>query len=316
MKEGLISIITLCYNHANFIKEMIESIWNQDYQNIEIIAIDDGSSDASPEILTELAKQSKVPMQVILQENTGRIGLNLNRAAAKASGEFIMYTSCDDKYAPNICSKLVNEIQKNNNIQFVFATKSIKFYTKDGKVMSEPNHQTFDPMAGEIQDLLDTEMKTACLFWIQNTLFRKSIIDKVNGYEEDMVGDDIVLRIKVLKEIQNNPSMTYSFINEVGFYYRMHENNIHKNHSRQIQIIREVQLKYFPNIPSPVVGPWLLHGARHHLIHEGFKVSVKFFISEMKKNRAVLSKKDFTKYILKYIRFVIKNNFKNIFKKT
>ena len=63
--KDLISIICTSYNHAEFIRETIESIWHQDYKNIEIIVVDDGSKDETPKISKELAKQ-KLSHKIII----------------------------------------------------------------------------------------------------------------------------------------------------------------------------------------------------------------------------------------------------------
>jgi alpha-1,3-rhamnosyltransferase len=284
--NNLISIICTSYNHAEFVRETIESIWEQDYKNIEIIVVDDGSKDSSPQVLTELAKQSPLPMEVILQENTGKIGLNVNRGIAKAKGEFIMFTSCDDKFAPNILSKLVSSIKEDENKQFVFCVRSRKFGIKDGKSFEEENHQPFSlKKKYTIQDLLDGELHKAGLFWIQNTLFRRCVIEKVGGFDEDLLGDDIVLRIKILKEMKKNPHLTFDFINEVGFYYRIHENNIHKNSERQCRIIYEVNKRYFPNEKSKILPKWVSGACKNYLRKGEYKKAFKLFFGEMNQRK-------------------------------
>jgi glycosyltransferase involved in cell wall biosynthesis len=65
--KDLISICCLTYNHENFIRESIESIWGQDYRNIEILVLDDGSSDNGYNELLKLQKESTFPMTVIKQ---------------------------------------------------------------------------------------------------------------------------------------------------------------------------------------------------------------------------------------------------------
>ena len=106
-KEGLCSICCLGYKHVEFLETCIQHIWDQDYRNIEIIAIDDGSHDGSVELLHKLKEKSPFPMIVLEQENTGKIGMNFNRAREKANGEFIGFISLDDALYPDaISSKL------------------------------------------------------------------------------------------------------------------------------------------------------------------------------------------------------------------
>ena len=64
----LISVCCVSYNHEKFITKCLESIWNQDYKNIEIIVVDDGSSDNSVNILENLKSKSPFPMTILTQQ--------------------------------------------------------------------------------------------------------------------------------------------------------------------------------------------------------------------------------------------------------
>ena len=104
-KSPLVSVCCISYNHSKFIKEAVESFWNQEYKNIEILALDDGSSDNSVEILNELAKNSPCTMKVIAQKNVGNIPKNINKLLDIANGKYIAIISLDDKLTPNSISK-------------------------------------------------------------------------------------------------------------------------------------------------------------------------------------------------------------------
>ena len=67
MRNKLLSVCCLSYNHAQFIEKCIKSIWNQDYDNIEILALDDGSTDDSINVLNSLKEISPIPMKVFAQ---------------------------------------------------------------------------------------------------------------------------------------------------------------------------------------------------------------------------------------------------------
>ena len=117
--KPLLSVCCITYNHEKYVKEGIESIWNQDYKNIEIIVIEDGSTDKTLEELNNLAKVSKFPMKILTQKNTGNIGYNLNRTIKEAKGEYIIFTSLDDYYYPNVFGFLMEKILENKNIDFI-----------------------------------------------------------------------------------------------------------------------------------------------------------------------------------------------------
>ena len=100
-----VSIIVPVYNVAPYLRQCMDSAVNQTYQNIEIICVDDGSTDASSEILTEYAlKNSKV--RVIRQENSG-LSVARNVGFSFATGEYVMYVDSDDWIDVCTCEKAV-----------------------------------------------------------------------------------------------------------------------------------------------------------------------------------------------------------------
>jgi glycosyltransferase involved in cell wall biosynthesis len=305
MNKPLISIITLCYNHAEFLEESIISIWEQDYPNIEIIVIDDGSQDGSGEKLLELQKQSSFPMDIILQKNTGNIGLNLNRGIKKAKGEFISFLSCDDKLAPNIFFKLFAAINKDTNIQFVIPKEYFLFGSRNNDifdaVLQNSFTKTFD---NSIDKMLELE-KEGGSFFVQGTLLRKSIIDAVRGFDEDMLGDDIVLRVKMLQHIKKNPPMKFDVIEGYTFCYRMHENNIHLKGERQCKILYQVMMRYFPGQQSKELQKWVEHIWKQYVKKGEFKKALNLFFSNMNSKKFLHFRKIIFHSIKYYIRKIL-----------
>ena len=100
-----VSIIVPVYNVERYLRQCLDSLVNQTYQNIEIICVDDGSTDASSEILTEYAlKNSKV--RVIRQENSG-LSAARNVGFSFATGKYVMYVDSDDWIDVYTCEKAV-----------------------------------------------------------------------------------------------------------------------------------------------------------------------------------------------------------------
>ena len=101
----IVSIIVPVYNVERYLRQCLDSLVNQTYQNNEIICVDDGSTDASSEILTEYAlKNSKV--RVIRQENSG-LSAARNVGFSFATGEYVMYVDGDDWIDVRTCEKAV-----------------------------------------------------------------------------------------------------------------------------------------------------------------------------------------------------------------
>jgi glycosyltransferase involved in cell wall biosynthesis len=95
----LVSVILPAYNHEAFVEQAVRSIWSQTYRNVELIVIDDGSSDRTPEIIEGLAPLSPIPMQFLRKENEG-VSRTLNRGLELARGEWITFVSSDDFHMP------------------------------------------------------------------------------------------------------------------------------------------------------------------------------------------------------------------------
>ena len=93
-KNDLISIIVAVYNGEKYLRQCIKSIINQTYRNLEIIVIDDGSTDDSPNICDEWAKKDN-RIKVIHQTNQG-VSKSRNNALEIASGKYVSFIDQDD----------------------------------------------------------------------------------------------------------------------------------------------------------------------------------------------------------------------------
>ena len=91
----LISVIIPVYNVEKYLRECLDSVINQTYKNLEIICVNDCSTDSSPEILEEYAKKDR---RIIIKKNPKNIGLGLtrNEGIKIASGEYIHCLDSDD----------------------------------------------------------------------------------------------------------------------------------------------------------------------------------------------------------------------------
>ena len=113
MKKKLVSIIIPVYNVEKYIKQCIESCLNQTYKDIEIIAIDDGSTDSSGIILDEISKKSP-KLKVIHKQNNGvssarNIGIRISK------GDYIIFVDSDDYLSEDAVEYMISVITKTNS---------------------------------------------------------------------------------------------------------------------------------------------------------------------------------------------------------
>ena len=107
MNSELVSIVVPAYNHARYLVEAIESIRAQDYPHIELIVIDDGSTDDTVSVLEKYGQT----IRWVTQKNAGQ-SATLTRGWAMSSGSILAYLSADDALLPGAVSRSVEELRR------------------------------------------------------------------------------------------------------------------------------------------------------------------------------------------------------------
>ncbi len=106
-----ISIIVPVFNVENYLKRCVESLINQTYKNIEILLIDDKSSDSSPKLCDELAKTDQ-RIKVVHKEKNEGLGFARNTGIENASGDYLMFIDSDDYIDLNTCMVAKEALEK------------------------------------------------------------------------------------------------------------------------------------------------------------------------------------------------------------
>ncbi|MFV8440721.1 glycosyltransferase family 2 protein [Flavobacterium sp. LB2P44] len=112
----LISIIVPNYNHEKFLKQRLESIFNQTYGHFEVLLLDDCSSDSSKNILAEYAKNPKVSHCLFNETNSGNTFIQWNKGIALATGDFIWIAESDDFCELNFLEELIQPLLHDDEI--------------------------------------------------------------------------------------------------------------------------------------------------------------------------------------------------------
>lgn len=112
MKDVLVTVVMPVYNSEVYLKESLDSLINQKYQNIEIICVDDGSTDDSLRILEDYQNRDK-RIKVLKQKNQFA-GVARNNGMKHANGKYIMFLDSDDIFERNMIYNLVRKAEKHN----------------------------------------------------------------------------------------------------------------------------------------------------------------------------------------------------------
>jgi glycosyltransferase involved in cell wall biosynthesis len=129
---SLVSVVFPFYNEEKYIGTAIESIINQSYKHLEILMINDGSTDRTPEIVNSYAEKDSRIKVINIPINKGLIN-SLNTGIAAATGEYIARMDADDISAPDRIEKTMNAFNENPEIELICAANCM--INVDGKVL-------------------------------------------------------------------------------------------------------------------------------------------------------------------------------------
>ncbi len=120
ISENMVSVIVAVYNAEKYLRECLDSIVGQTYKNLEIICVNDGSSDHSEDILKEYASRDK-RITVLSKENEGLGGASArNMGLSQASGEYVSILDSDDFFDTSMYEKAVNKADRLNTDILIF----------------------------------------------------------------------------------------------------------------------------------------------------------------------------------------------------
>lgn len=177
--EPKVSVIIPVYNVEEYLRECLDSVVNQTLKEIEIITVDDGSTDSSLEILKEYAQKDN-RITVMKQANL-HAGVARNAGLAVAKGEYLHFLDSDDWVEKEMLQNIVREIASCDADICVFKTDSYNNQTKEFKPMPWgfvekyiPKKQPFSSM--DIKDYIFN----FCISWPWNKLFKHSFVKENN----------------------------------------------------------------------------------------------------------------------------------------
>ena len=209
MNKDLISIIIPVFNGGNYLSEALESVLAQKYAPIEIIVIDDGSTDNSGAIVNQF--MARYPILYIFQENQG-LAASRNKGISVSNGSLIAFIDADDIWVENKINSQVEVLRKDPSIEMV-SGKVKQFISPE---IPADERQTYHFQPGEIQ----SNMMAAALV-------RKSAFDKYGLFDPAFrIGQDMHWVIQALaKGLKIEP------LQQLVYYRRLHQSNLGRQRS-------------------------------------------------------------------------------------
>ena len=118
-----VSVILPIYNVEKYLKNCIESLTNQTYENLEIILVDDGSTDNSGKICDEIAKSDERVM--VIHKQNGGLAAARNTGYLETTGKYLMYVDSDDIVKKDVVENCVEAIEKENSDVVIFGYEKV-----------------------------------------------------------------------------------------------------------------------------------------------------------------------------------------------
>ena len=210
--EPLVTVYVLNYNYAQYLEKCIDSSLLQTYKNIELLVIDDGSTDESSQVLAQYDGDLRI--NIIRQQNIGLVK-SIANVFSLAKGEYVVRIDADDWVVPTFVESLVAEIEKDDQVAMVFPDYYEVYET--GHILHRVKRHDF---SSEVT-LLDQPAHGAC------TLIRRSAYMEVGGHNQKLQcqdGVDIWLAITEKYKVTN--------YKEPLFYYRKHRRSLTTNYNK------------------------------------------------------------------------------------
>lgn len=290
----LVTCCIPCYNHEDYVKESIESVIKQGYNNIELIVLDDGSSDNSVEIikgLEEACNERFVNSTFIYRENKG-LSVSLNEMLALAKGKYITFLASDDKFFPDKVEYLVNQFNILDDTLYcaVFG---------DAEIFSDIDINQRGSFIGKynngvtlIDDITYANILTKNFLPAMSALYVRKILLDIGGFSNELRLEDwdIYLRLLQYYKIKVLPKKVA--------YYRLHnENSIFLQNVKLLNdtlSILSFQREFSLNNGYKKIWYWKLYDTYYSLLrkrelslknikHFSFTMAMSYFLKKINK---------------------------------
>jgi glycosyltransferase involved in cell wall biosynthesis len=298
MEAGsLVSVIIPAYNYGRFLGATLESILAQSYRNLEVIVVDDGSTDNTPEVVQQFAGDAR--LKCITQSNQGAI-IATNRGIELSKGQYIASCGSDDFWKVDHIRQLMQAFDRFPDAGMVFDNAE---YYHEGKGEENLKHTVPAAVANRLHYCVVPLKDTFVHNWITGItcLVRREVLDRVGLIDPElrMVGDlHFLYRICAFRPVV--------FVDYIGARIRIHDSNMtvlepHYEHGvRSLEHFRN----HFPDICEKI--GWEVFnrklGRKYFRLARHCEKTGKIEAARENYKKAFLSRKSRLRYLWSYLR--------------
>ena len=170
MDRPLISIVLPIWNGERYLRQSIESCLYQSYDALELVIVDDGSTDSTPAIIEEYLKTDR-RVRVFSHACNRGLPQALNTGFAAAAGQYLTWTSDDNYYRQHAMARMMEVLENDSKVDFVYS---------DSIILDSQDRFLEYCTVGEVRELVFTNRVGACF------LYRRKVQEVLGKYDEDM----------------------------------------------------------------------------------------------------------------------------------
>lgn len=221
----LVSVVVVSYNQGKYIRENLDSIKSQTYQNIELIVADDASPDNSVEIFQQWLTENNYPAKTNYHQSNTGLATVLNECIELATGKYIKLIAADDYMHPECLEKSVRCLREKGNEYGMVATD---IFCVDENSFTIPDFADFNSIVAVPPSEMHDTLIVGNRFAAPSVLMRTSVVKETGKYQAKLLVEDYQRWLMISEKY------FIAYIPEKLTGYRIHPGNISKAKKERI----------------------------------------------------------------------------------
>jgi len=224
--EPLVSVFMPTYNHQEFIGAAIDSVFAQDYGNLELVIGDDGSKDGTWAVVQDYRSRFPDVIKAVRHEHNLGITGNCNEILKRCTGKYIAFHSGDDLLLPGKIRKQVDLMEGDPSVVLCYHDVEV-FLSNTAEIVRHFNHgpSSANPVAGPAETVVKAVVAKGTAFMAALSVMVRRDAVPASGFDARIpIASDWMMWIEILAKAK--PDSKVAFLNEVLARYRRHDSNV------------------------------------------------------------------------------------------
>ncbi|MGN6267182.1 MAG: glycosyltransferase family 2 protein [Ginsengibacter sp.] len=228
------------YNYAHFITEALNSVAAQTYREIELIIVDDCSTDNSVEVIESWIRNYKGTFRIIFLQNNKNLGLSgsCNVILNNSHGEYLQLLDSDDIIFPSKILRQIEVFNTSTNVAVVYSNVQV---VNENGIVTNPDY--CNRIGYDRNNMPEGNVKEQLLYFnfitVHSALFKTRYAKEIGGFDESLTLQDYYMWLQLSEKHD------FKFLNECTGWYRIHEHSMSNNvRTNPASVDSAITLKY------------------------------------------------------------------------